>query len=269
MRHKISFLLSAAILLLAACTADDVQLTPDASAPQGDIIGATLHFDCAYPSAYDDATDTRAAEQWQTGDKIFIYFSANAGLGTAVRQANGTWLLNVTNLGAVDNGTCSVFFFTKYSGDDRYDNPRLTFDPQDDDVIYRGDGTFTRSNDTFIIKASLWPRTCRIRFQGDAGTTLKILSSSNLAYAVSFIPPNIGFNNAERVLQLSGSPAYTDYIYPTWGGSDGNVNIDIEYKGSKYTRVIQKTSLKSDGKYVSCCIKLPSLQWLGRAARSQ
>lgn len=261
MRHTISFLLSAAILLLAACTADDVQLTPDASAPQGDIIGATLHFDCAYPSAYDDATDTRAAEQWQTGDKIFIRFKKADGTlaahGTATRQPNGTWTLDMANPG-IDSGTCEVYFFTNYSGNDNYSTPVLTFNAQDG--TYSGEGTFTKSGaSNYIVRASLAPTTCRIRFQGDVTSTVSVLSSSEFVYLKQYTKSNMDFEVAQQNLTLSGSPARTNYIYPLLSTSDDKVTIDIEYAGSKYSRTVTMSQLtKSNNKWESCCIKLPS-----------
>lgn len=233
---------------------------------------------------YQDGNSTRAVSyEWKNGATIFIRikYGSSFMLGYLLFDSEGGHLCTFGELQDTNETECHLAYFEDSNGDyfslnfdtqcfDIYNNGKFvrnTSIPLNSDTIsiseqtalFRtNEGTITSSNKYSSIKATLVPRTWRMRFSGDNGTIISLPKNTNdISYWNKWIWSTTEdsriLGNA-RTVRLTANNGYTPYIYGFF--QNGVVNkITLINKGNTYTRSFDASYMSANS---SGCFTIPT-----------
>lgn len=166
-------LIGCALAIFTACSSDDTVIEENTSNAKHTVVmklvGGCEGF---------DAKTTRAGETtyaWPNQARIYLRFNTSYGLvqGDAVYDSiANTWQVNYYgSLSTTTQSTCSASYF---------ENPTSVTSTSvtlgSNSAIYEdANGTYAFDGDTLSVTATLIPKTSRIRFVGNSGTSIHVL----------------------------------------------------------------------------------------------
>ena len=253
-------------LVLIACSTDEISMERQRPVRmENGMYVYPVDLECPTPD-YQDGNATRAVSyDWKNGATLFVRLKSGSSfvLGYVQFDAYGGHLYTFSDLPDTNNETeCHLAYLEDSNGDylslnlntqcfDIYNNGRLvksTTIPLASDTIFISEqtgiyrtteGKYTSSNKYFTIKATLTPRTWRMRFSGENGTTITLRRNDN---DVSYLQwwkwsttEDFRIGGNARTIRLTVNNGYTPYIYGFF--ENGVVNkITIENGNKTYTR---------------------------------
>lgn len=176
-------------------------------------------------------TKAEAASSWSNGDKIYIAFfnGSNIISGEAVYNSSSGW--SVSYDGALSVGTnlkCEARYFVNASC-----SSAVIFINSQTEIYEDVNATYSYSNGTLTVQATLSPKTGRIRFTGGAETKIHITGITRFR---TFVPATNTFaTTSTAVLATVASSGYTPYIYGIFPESE--TNLGIIYAEDAFTRI--------------------------------
>ena len=262
-------------LILTACS-EDVNVSSDVQPVkiENGFYVYPVDFECTVPG-YQDGNTTRAiVNDWESKTSLFVKFRTGTTdyLGYLSYENNGWNLISTESFFAQDtSGTCEILYFIESNGDYYYMNVESgcldvynhgsfvkntsitwnfsSFDLSESTMIYSSSASYTCSNanNSFTIKATLYPILWRIRFSGDNGTSIKLPASANdLWYCKSFrwSDESIWSISVEKKdIPLTVSNGYTPYIYGFYVDDSSDNTITVQNSSDFYTRNLNKSIL--------------------------
>lgn len=183
-------------------------------------------------TGYDDEPQTRSAEAWVNGDKIYLTFTADATTshGEAVYN-EGIW--TVDYYGTLSKGeemVCKAVYFENAD----FDNGSVvTLNPHTG--IYEDlEGSYTFTGDELTVTANLKPKTGRIRFNGEAG---EIVSVNGISHHTAYDAASGTFSLSDGAIHTSVDAESTPYIYGVYTEAE-SPRLNIITTVSAYTRMM-------------------------------
>ena len=263
--------------MLTACSEEEV-VTKDIHSvgTLNDLHVYPVDFNCTIPG-YQDGSSTRAVSyEWKNGATIFVRMKSGSSytLGFVLFNSDGQQLLTFGDLpntnGKVEE--CHLAYFEDSNGDylsinldtncfDIYNNGkfvRSTTIPLNSDAIditehtalFRtNEGTYITSNNRYTMNGTLVPRTWRMRFSGDDGTTITLPKDDNdimywNQWTWSTTEDSQISGNAKDVT-LTVENGYTPYIYGFFKNGTKN-KITIENGHAIYSRDFDASNMNSN-----------------------
>jgi len=229
------------LLLIASCNIVDV--SPEVDTPSDGKHHSKMVFKCNV-SGYEGTTirniDTKSTSSWEDGDVVYIAFYNKSTVvpGTAVYSATEGW--SVSYDGDLSEGSsqkCEARFFVNTT----FANENLvTLNPHTE--IYEDlAGTYSYSNGTLTVTASLSPKVGRIRFTGTSNDKIHV---TGITTHTTYSPAGNLFSTTQAPVSLtvdkSGS---TPYVYGSFAFDDckiGIVGSDFAFTRTCSSSIFQK-----------------------------
>lgn len=187
-----------------------------------------------------DGLETKADANVTWTDGSVIYLRMNSPLGATTGEAvynAETDVWTISYYGSLYEGvsnTCSAMYL-----EDKvtYENSLFTLDEKT--VIYEDlEGSYIYDGGDLVVTANLKPKTGRIRFNGTAGSIIKVYGVTH--YTTYDIGTDIYTTSAAPFKLTVGSDGYTPYFYGYFTDTEEpNVKVWIDAKEA-YTRFCSK-----------------------------
>ena len=261
-------------LLFVACSQNEDLLPPKTSQMQNGFYVYPLEFNCEAPG-YDAGTTRAVTYDWKNGTSLFARFKSGSTyyLGFVTYTSKGWNLISTTDfLETANSETCELYYFQEENGDyyymnldtgylDIYNNGSFvkSTNIKWDEGISLSETTAIYSTTTatyalypnvgFTVKASLQPKTWRMRFSGTNGTTITLPGSDNDIYHYSEFSLSTSSAHftltSSRDLTLKVNGNYTPYIYGSFKSSSSDNKITVKNDKDIYTRTFNGSNLKA------------------------
>ena len=157
-------------------------------------------------SGYEDESNTRADSVWKEGDKIYLLFTSSSGLafGEAV-YTNGNWIINYDGRLIEDKtSSCKAYFF-----ENEVSSTHATITLNEASSIYEDiNGSYTLTDGSLSVTATLTPKTGRIRFKGENHFDIQF---SGISYYTSFNRYTGEYKTSDSKLTSKVEGEYTPY----------------------------------------------------------
>lgn len=259
MKRIINIMIIVQMLLLAACTSDeiidDVNYNTENDTTEH-VVPLILNVTRQH---FDDEPQTRGeySNEWEDGTMLYVQLKNGSnwisGTATYVKSVN-MWAIRYT--GTIVQGTkqkCMLYYFVN---PDRSDKDMVTFTTSTA-VYMDGDATYNYQNGKVIINATLKPQTARIRFKGTPGQSVTV---SGLEYLLYY---DITNNTLERqsdffldeVTFEVGESGYTQMLYVNLSDKNERKLSVWENHQTSYNRVMN-APIMSEGS--SGCLTIPT-----------
>lgn len=214
--------------MTAACQQVEDTLEQPVQAAEDAMYHYEMQLDCEMPS-FDSGADSRAVSytSWENNATLFIRFKNGSKwiIGQAIYSASE----NIWNVGTYEalptisgEETCEIYYFVGAKGSS---STAITMDERTACYMTKT-GKYKHSTATSIgLSAVLDKMTWRLRFKGNAGTTISLPSNNNdINYFSSFSLTNGNFNSGAKDISLTvASDGYTPYIYGSFKNTGDNV----------------------------------------------
>ena len=191
-----------------------------------------------------------ASSTWANGDKIYITFYNGSTTIKGDATYNSTTGWKVTYDGTLATGT-------KLKSEVRYFENPVTVEPQlltlnSSSIAYEDlAATYDFDGSELVVKATLKPKTSRLRFKGTSGTKILL---TGLTYYTTFYWANNAYVSSQELLTLTvGKDGYTPYVYADFATTDRT--LGLIGNGYAFTRKCSATMLKTGE---SGCMTIPS-----------
>lgn len=197
--------LALAVISLVSCTKEEI-----ATADANELHTCTMTLVGDAPS-YDLVTKAGSTTTWADGSTIYLRMDSVNGMttGTAVYNATkGSWTLSY--YGALyenETNLCTAIYV-----DNAVSVEGHVINTSAESGIYTDtQGSYLFKEGDLVVTANLSPKTGRIRFQGEAGTEMRIFGVSHFtAYNNN---TDIYSVTPEVISAIVGEDGYTPYIY--------------------------------------------------------
>ena len=243
-------------LTFVACSQDDEVLPSEAQVETVDEAGNhyyQMELNCAVPAYEEDepsATNRAMSYTWSNGDKLFLIFKSATSTvsGTATyNSSKNTWGVTTPASLPITKGeaNCEVYYF-KNAGSVTSSVVTMT---EQTSCFYTTTATYKHpSADVISMTASLQPKTWRLRFKGEAGTTISLSKVySDIVYYTRFDCTTGKFTSAKKDVDLTVKTAgSTPYIYGEFANASGQNMIGV-YSDYVYTRQVPSSVLQLGG----------------------
>lgn len=242
--NKIILWMAAALLTLTtACTENDIL---KADMPQEPTKPHTYRLSIDMPVPSHDGQTTRANTEWEDGSQVEFKFYISGTNGTyntvsglaTYSSTKKEWSL-VPEVEFPSDRTMTDCEARYYQSQADYDNDFLT-------AVYYGTTSYSLYDDQILCGSiSLKPTNWRLRFQGETGVQMNLISKS-IKHSVGGELDSSELSELESdTLSLTvADDGYTPYIYGTFNNKTGDNTITVETGGHKYSRTISGTALK-------------------------
>lgn len=181
-----------------------------------------------------------ASSTWANGDKIYITFYNGSTTIKGDATYNSTTGWKVTYDGTLATGT-------KLKSEVRYFENPVTVEPQlltlnSSSIAYEDlAATYDFDGSELVVKATLKPKTSRLRFKGTSGTKILL---TGLTYYTTFYWANNAYVSSQELLTLTvGKDGYTPYVYADFATTDRT--LGLIGNGYAFTRKCSATMLKT------------------------
>ncbi len=221
MKTNYLFISSIIALFFSDCCNDVVELN-DVQVKQTESQDGVFIYDMYFNSevtSYDGTTRAAMSGEWEDGDVVYLYFhEPNYVSGKAEYiSASKKWMVTCESpLMDATNAVCSVWCGTGENpipGRDYRYFPTIGFTYMTEAYV-ADSGIYTISNNSIYVNAFMKPKGWRLRFKGEAGTTIKVESSFGLYHFYEFgikFEPLFYIKDFPFYLTV-GSNGYTDYF---------------------------------------------------------
>lgn len=278
LQHIFSTALLGTATLLAACSGDDLATEkPNINNNPGadSLHTLTLQLEASKPCFEQTPSQrgTNTGTSWNTGDKLYLVFSANGTTSTGAATYNATsqnWALQYAgNLPSTSNGRLTAYYF---ESPEEEGLTSVTLNGKS--AVYADTlGSYSFDGVSVSAVATLQPANSRLRFQGEAGDTIYVnnwvvndnydIYTHNFEQVWTYNYPLIVSKTA-----ASDGKYYTDYIYSTTSPDYNTFNqrITVINKKQAYTHPLTEANLKHAQ---SGYLTLPGIQgaanWIERS----
>ena len=189
-------------------------------------------------TGFDDELGTRSATQWENGDTIYLLFTSGSNLvyGDAI-YTDGEWYVNYS--GDLTRNTATKV--QAYYFENKVSESNATLTLNGNTAIYEDlSGTYTITDGSLSITATLTPKTGRLRFKGENNETIKVYG---ITHNTTFNRYTGEYTTSKGILKGKVSSEYTPYIYGCFTDSiEPRLNIWQESTG--FTRIFSDTIYK-------------------------
>lgn len=202
-------------------------------------------------TGFDDEPQTRSAEQWENGDKIYLTFTVGTGTsyGDAVYD-NGTWTVNY--YGSLTEGAttkCTAVYFDN----PEFESSSVVKITENTGIYEDTNGSYVFSGGTLSVTADLKPKTGRIRFSGTNNDEITIYG---ISHYTSYDCSNGKFTTSIGAVESKVYSNYTPYIYGFFSDKE-QPRLNIITSNSGYTRLLSSSIyMTGESGYMS----IPSLE---------
>lgn len=208
-----AFLIGSCLAAFTACSSSD-ELGSTAQPNKDGLHTITMKL-VGGCEQYDAKGTTRAGEStvsWKDGDKLYLQFTVGDKLvaGNATySSASNAWTVSYYGSLATDaSAKCQAYYFENTTAGNG-DVVQLT----DRSAIYEDvNGTYLFDGDNLTVKASLKPKTGRMRFSGTKGTPIVV---TGITHYASYDASSNSFFTTTSVVKdtVDNTTGYTPYIY--------------------------------------------------------
>lgn len=223
--HIIQMLMAVVIVLaLGSCSSDDLSEVENQNGKQTvkmEFVGKVIGFD---QQRSDKAkVQTRAtSSSWNDGDKIYITFFNGSTIipGEATYSRASGWSVSYDgNLATGNNLKCEARYFVNAT----FSSSSLVSLNANSEIYEDLNATYTYSNGSLTVTATLSPKTGRIRFTGKSGE--KIYTTGISVYT-TFSPAINKFSTSKAMITSTvASNGSTPYIYGSFTGNNRNLGL--------------------------------------------
>lgn len=198
--------------------------------------------------------ETRASTGWQDNDIIYLQFRNDeqtvSGMASYSSKSDA-WTIQCTKEPPSGEGTyCEAYFFEN-EGNTSYAAVQLSHLST---IYAEKAGTYTLTDGTINVKATLKPMTGRIRFQGKASTEFTV---GGIYYYTGYDIRNNSFEvKYTSTLNTIGADGYSPYVY----GSFLNDKRRLLYIGDENDSILytQSTKMSCMAPGHSGCMQMPT-----------
>jgi hypothetical protein len=213
------------IFLMGACSNDDFpDLTTDADVESGkanvhtipmNFIGNVVGYD-------QQSSSTRATSSWSDGDKVYIEFYDGTTTipGEATYSTSSGWSVSYDgNIATGTNQKCEARYFANAT----LLNTSLVSLNSNSEIYEDVNATYSYSDGSLTVQATLKPKTGRVRFTGTSG--VKIYTTGISVYT-TYSPGTNTFTSSDAVITSTvASTGSTPYIYGSFSTSDQAIGL--------------------------------------------
>lgn len=217
-------LFGCAMALMSSCSSDEEFVTGNDEGMQQMhtvkmlLSGSLQSYD--NKDASHGATRATGDLEWEDGARIYLLFSTDKGevSGKAVySETDNQW--EVSYYGTITKGTtgstCKAFYF-----EDAVSENSSVVQLSDRSAIYEEtNGSYTFDNDILQVVVNLKPKTGRMRFSGENGTTMKIIGITHYSL-FDAETGKLHVSSAAVCDTVAKSSDYTPYIYGYFSDAD-------------------------------------------------
>ena len=172
-------------------------------------------------TGFDDEGVTRSATQWENGDTIYLLFTSGDKLvyGDAIYE-DGEWFVNY-NGDLVRNSATKV---QAYYFENKVSESNATIKVNENTAIYEDNaGTYTITDGSLSITATLKPKTGRLRFKGENQDEIKVYG---ITHHTSFNRYTGEYTTSKGLLATKvNKEEYTPYLYGEFTDSIPRLNV--------------------------------------------
>lgn len=172
--------------------------------------------------------NTKADYQWPDGATLYIKFPDAASTSTArYSAASGAWRITTPQGTLTQDKTseCYISYFEKAP------NGEVVELSEKDIIYYDGAASYLLKSDTLSITANLTPRNGRIRFKGEAGTTIRVYGT-NHEIRFNTTECNFYYGNSEELELTVNEDGYTPYIHAYFPSGNSDKRLEITDKNN-------------------------------------
>ena len=186
---------------------------------------------------YPDKVVTRTDSEWVEGDSIFLLFESEKGLAYGIAVYNDqAWSVDYDGkLNENKASKCKTFFFQNKVS---YAHSKISLNAQS--IIYEDSiGEYNLKDGCLSVKATLKPKTGRIRFKGENHLDIKF---SGISFYTSFNRFTGEFQKSNSQLSSKVDGEYTPYYYGYFTDPDERP-IKIWSEEGNFVRYFPENSL--------------------------
>ena len=222
------------LILFASCTSEVLETGFDSHTCQFHFMGSIGN--------YEDEPATRAAVNVTEGAVMYLNFPKNVK-GKATYE-NGSWTLSYN--GTIEGGDCSAYCFMDVASET---STVVTLD-EGEPVYGTTEGICSiAKNGDITVSAQLKPLTPRVRFKGDANSSVSTHVSYEHYHSFNITTGEFQSESQNISTIKLGSNGYSEYYYYTSMASE----MAIVYGGESYSASIPFPSVPK-----SVCLNLPT-----------
>lgn len=190
-------------------------------------------------TGFDDELQTRSAEAWENGDKIYLTFTVGTGTsyGDAVYE-NGTWTVNY--YGSLTEGAttkCTAVYFDN----PEFESSSVVKITENTGIYEDTNGSYVFNGGTLSVTADLKPKTGRIRFSGTNNDEITIYG---ISHYTSYDCSNGKFASSIEAFRTKVASDYTPYIYGFFSEPE-QPRLNIITSNSGYTKLLSSSIYQS------------------------
>lgn len=190
-------------------------------------------------TGFDDEGVTRSATQWENGDTIYLLFTSGDKLvyGDAIYE-DGEWFVNY-NGDLVRNSATKV---QAYYFENKVSEKNASITVNENTAIYEDNaGSYTITDGSLSITATLKPKTGRLRFKGDNQDEIKVYG---ITHNTSFNRYTGEYTTSKGLVTAKvNKEEFTSYIYGEFTDSIPRLNV---WKASEgFTRIFPDSIYKA------------------------
>lgn len=155
---------------------------------------------------FDTSSVTRGSDEWNEGDKIYLYFGESV-YGIA-EFLSGSWVLNYYGEFSMnESGTCVAYYFDNIE----FESSSIVKMNYDTAPFKAEDGKYAYDGENLAVSANLKPMVGRIRFAGSPDSIISVTGITR--YSSYSIVQNTFSSSASLITLTVQSDGYTPYIY--------------------------------------------------------